>query len=112
MRIGMRTIKTALAATVAMAIAAALGLHYWTLAGILSMMTIATTTRATVRFAIVQSAATVFGLGLAWGLFTLIPYPAVAFGLWLLVYIALTNLVGLQDTMIGTAVLVLPLLVV
>ncbi|MFT8412400.1 aromatic acid exporter family protein [Schleiferilactobacillus perolens] len=112
MRIGMRTIKTALAATVAMAIAAALGLHYWTLAGILSMMTIATTTRATVRFAIVQSAATVFGLGLAWGLFTLIPYPAVAFGLWLLVYIALTNLVGLQDTMIGSAVLVLPLLVV
>lgn len=112
MRIGMRTIKTALTAGIAMAIAAALHLDYWSLAGIVSMLMIATTTRATVRLALFQTVATVVGLVLAWGLFTWISYAPLAFAVWLLLYIALSNLVDLQDTMIGSAVFVLPLLVV
>ncbi|ERL64195.1 aromatic acid exporter family protein [Schleiferilactobacillus shenzhenensis] len=108
----MRTIKTALTAGIAMAIAGSLHLDYWTLAGIISMLMIATTTRATIRLALFQTVATLIGLALAWGLFTWIPYAPAAFAIWLLLYIALANLVDLQDTMIGSAVLVLPLLVV
>ena len=87
MHIGMRTVKTAVGTAAAMLIAYELHLEYWTAAGIITILSVQNTTKASFRLVAYRLLATVLGFVIAIGAFLVLGYNALAFGLFLLIFI-------------------------
>ncbi|MGO5093250.1 aromatic acid exporter family protein [Clostridium sp. LCP25S3_F10] len=104
--IGYRTLKTAVGATIAMSIAAALGLKYSVAAGIITILSIQNTKRKSLNVAIQRIIACLLALAISSTLFTILGYNAIVFGLFLLLFIPLAVKFNLQEGIVVNSVLV------
>ncbi|KRM87827.1 aromatic acid exporter family protein [Lacticaseibacillus thailandensis] len=96
MRIGLRTVKTAVGAVVAMMIVEMLGIANWWVAGLLTVLAVRGTTRASVRLALHRGIAAVIAGALGAVFFLLVGFNAWAYGLTLLCFFPV--MVGLRMT--------------
>ena len=106
MHIGMRTIKTAVGTAAAMLIAYSLHLEYWAAAGIITILSVQNTTKASFRLVAYHLLATLLGFVIAIGAFLVLGYNAFAFGVFLVIFIPITNVFAVQSGIVMTAVLV------
>ncbi|EJP6471466.1 aromatic acid exporter family protein [Clostridium sp. L74] len=103
--IGYRTLKTAVGATIAMSIASALGLKYAVSAGIITVLSIQNTKRKSLNMAIQRMIACLLALAISSIFFTILGHNAIAFGVFLLLFIPLAVKFNLQEGIIVNAVL-------
>ncbi|MFD1318747.1 aromatic acid exporter family protein [Loigolactobacillus zhaoyuanensis] len=106
MKIGLRTIKTALGAVIAMVLAYELRLDYWATAGIITILSVQNTTRYSFSVAGLRIGATILSFALAIFSFWLLGFNPWAFGLFLLLFIPLAMQLHLQEGIVVSAVLV------
>ncbi len=106
MRIGMRTMKTAIAATLAIILAEWLHLEYAVSAGIIAILSVQNTKKGSLQLAIQRVYSTVLALSIAAVFFMLIGYNAVSFGLYLLIFIPLAVRLHVADGIVVSSVLV------
>lgn len=102
----MRTIKTAVGATLAMLIANALGLKYALSAGIITVMSVQNTKRKSIDAALLRLNSTLLALGVGIVVFTLIGFNSIAFGIYLLFFIPLAVRFKLSEGIVVSSVLV------
>ena len=89
MKIGMRTIKTALCATIGIMLAQGLGLLYPTAAGIIALLSVTNTKRSAFKVGFYRLCSLALATGIAYLSFSLIGYNPIAFGIYLLFFIPL-----------------------
>lgn len=106
MKIGSRTIKTAIGAPIAMIVAYSLGLMFYPAAGIITILSIQNTKKRTISLAISRIFATFIAFTVASILFYLFKPTPVSFGLFLVVFIPLAVRFKLQDSIVVCSVLV------
>ncbi|MCD2255134.1 aromatic acid exporter family protein [Agrilactobacillus fermenti] len=106
MRIGLRTIKTAVGAAIAILLAYYLHLQYWPTAGIITVLSVQNTTKASFRLVFFRIISTAIAFLIAVVSFRLLGYNAIAFGIFLLLFIPVADLFSLQDGIVLSAVLV------
>lgn len=104
--LGMRTIKTAIGATIAMILADALGLKYALSAGIITVMSVQNTKRKSIDAALLRLNSTLLALGVSIVIFTIIGFNSIAFGFYLLCFIPLAVRFKLSDGIVVSSVLV------
>lgn len=109
-KLGMRTIKTAIGATVAILMAQALGLKYALSAGIITVLSVQNTKRKSVEIALLRLNSTLLALGMSCLLFFLLGFNPIAFGIYLLIFIPLAVELKLSDGIVVSSVLVTHLL--
>ncbi|GIM28926.1 membrane protein [Clostridium polyendosporum] len=109
--IGLRTLKTAVGATVAIIIAQVLGLGYAVSAGIITILSIQNTKKTSIIIALQRFGSTVLALFVAGTVFTLVGYNSIAFGLYLIIFIPLAIRFKVTDGIVVSSVLVTHLLV-
>ncbi len=98
-------LKTGIGTAAAIIIANTLGLAYSPSAGIITLLTIQNTKKETIFIALRRIYAFVVAVILSYGLFTAFGYTSVTFGAFALLFVALCNLLGLQDGISMNAVL-------
>lgn len=106
MKIGWRTIKTALGAVIAMVLAYELHLSYWATAGIITILSVQNTTRYSFTVAGLRILATVLAFAIAILSFWLLGFNPWAFGLFLLLFIPVAMQLRLQEGIVVSSVLV------
>lgn len=109
-KIGMRTIKTAVGATIANILANFFGLKYALSAGVITILSVQNTKRKSVEIAWSRFNSTCLALMISGILFSLIGFNAFAFGLYLLIFIPLAVSYKLSDGIVMSSVLVTHLL--
>ena len=109
-KIGMRTIKTAVGATIAIILANLFGLKYALSAGVITILSVQNTKRKSVEIAWSRFNSTCLALMISGILFSLIGFNAFAFGLYLLIFIPLAVSYKLSDGIVMSSVLVTHLL--
>ena len=109
-KIGMRTIKTAVGATIAIILANFFGLKYALSAGVITILSVQNTKRKSVEVAWSRFNSTCLALMISGILFSLIGFNAFAFGLYLLIFIPLAVSYKLSDGIVMSSVLVTHLL--
>lgn len=107
---GMRTIKTAVGATIAILVANVLGLKYSPSAGIITVLSVQNTKRKSIEVAKSRVASTVLALLISSILFSLLGFNPVTFGIYLLLFIPLAVRFQLSDGIVMSSVLVTHLL--
>ena len=110
MKIGLRTIKTAIGATFAIIIAQQLDLDNSLSAGIITILSVQNTKQKSIVLAKQRASSTFLALTLGTVLFLLFGYHAVVFGLFLLLFIPLTVKFKLTDGIVMSSVIVTHLL--
>lgn len=98
-------LKTGIGTAIAIILAEAIGLAYSPSAGIITLLTIQNTKKETIQIAFRRILAFVLAVLIAFILFTTIGYTPIVFGLFALIFVALCNLLGLQDGISMNAVL-------
>ena len=98
-------LKTGISTAIAIILAEAIGLAYSPSAGIITLLTIQNTKKETIQIAFRRILAFVLAVVIAFILFTSIGYTPIVFGLFALIFVALCNLLGLQDGISMNAVL-------
>ncbi len=111
MRIGMRTLKTAIGATVAIILAQWIGLEYAVSAGVITILSVQNTKKGSMQLAIQRVYSTVIALTISAILFLLIGFNAISFGLYLLIFIPLAVRLKVTDGIVVSSVLVTHILV-
>ncbi len=106
----MRTIKTAVGATIAIILANFFGLKYALSAGVITILSVQNTKRKSVEIAWSRFNSTCLALMISGILFSLIGFNAFAFGLYLLIFIPLAVSYKLSDGIVMSSVLVTHLL--
>ncbi len=106
MRIGLRTIKTAVGAAVAILLAYYLNLEYWSAAGIITILSVQNTTKSSFRLVFFRIISTAIAFLIAIVSFRIIGYNAIAFGVFLLLFIPVADTFNLQDGIVLSSVLV------
>ena len=109
--IGVRTWKTGIGAVIAMIIAKELGLSYWVSAGIITILSIQSTKRESLKIAIKRIESVIIALIVSSILFLVLGFNSVVFGLYLLIFIPLTVKLKVTDGIVVSSVLVTHLLV-
>ncbi|URZ17077.1 aromatic acid exporter family protein [Clostridium felsineum] len=109
--IGLRTLKTAVGAALAIIIAGVLGLKYPTAAGIITILSVQNTKKTSIVIAIQRLASTVLALTISCIIFKVSGYNPVSFGVYLAIFIPLTVLLNLTEGIAVSSVLVTHLLV-
>lgn len=109
--IGYRTLKTGIGASIAMIIAKQIGLEYAVSAGIITILSIQNTKRQSVNIAIERMASCMVALLISSVAFMLLGYNAIAFGIFLLIFIPITVRFKLEQGIVVSSVLVTHLLV-
>lgn len=110
-RIGLRTIKTALGAAIAILLANFLTLDNATAAGIITLLSVTNTRRSSLETGLYRIASLILGVSLAFVIFHLIGFNAVAFGFFLLVFIPLSVKGNMSEGIAPSSVLVTHFLV-
>lgn len=111
MKIGLRTIKTAVSATLAMIVAGNLGLLYPASAGIISVLSVTNTKKTSLVTGFYRLLSLALATVVAYGCFSLLGFNAVAFGVYLLVFIPAAVYFNLSDGIVVSSVLVTQYLV-
>lgn len=109
--VGIRTLKTAIGATIAIILATILGLKYSPSAGIITILSIQITKKQSIEIAIKRFVATLVAFLVAGVLFKILGYNALVFGLYLLIFIPITARFNISDGIVMASVLVTHLLV-
>ncbi|MGL6174604.1 MAG: aromatic acid exporter family protein [Cellulosilyticaceae bacterium] len=109
--IGVRTLKTAIGATIAIILADLLGLQYAVSAGIITILSVQATKRQSIEIAAKRLWATGIALMIASILFSVFGYSPIVFGIYLLVFIPIAAKGGMVDGIVMASVLVTHLLV-
>lgn len=108
-RIGYRTLKTAVGASIAMSIAMLLNLDYYSSAFILTVLCIQPTKRKSFRAVYSRVIASIIGVIYAVAFFEGLAYDPLIFGLLLLLFIPTLVTFGFQDGFISSVVILLHL---
>lgn len=110
-KIGLRTIKTAAGAAIAILIAEHFHLSYAVSAGVITILSVQNTKKKSITLAGQRILSTALALGIAAILFNVIGYNPVAFGLYLLFFIPVAVQLGITDGIVVSSVLVTHLLI-
>lgn len=105
-KLGMRTIKTAVGATLAMLISESIGLNYALSAGIITVLSVQNTKRKSLETGLARLNSTLLALGISCLMFTFFGFNSVAFGIYLLIFIPLAVKFKLSDGIAVSSVLV------
>lgn len=97
--------KTGIGSAIAILIANKLGLAYSASAGIITLLTIQNTKKETIFVALRRILAFLVAVGIAYVIFSIVGYTSIAFGGFVFVFVALCNILGLQDGISMNAVL-------
>ncbi|UCZ54633.1 aromatic acid exporter family protein [Bacillus shivajii] len=108
-RIGSRTVKTALGASLAIMIAQLLELEFFSSAGIITILCIQQTRRKSLQMSWARFVACIIGIVYAALVFELIGYHPLAMGILLLLFIPTTVLFKVQAGIVTSAVVILHL---
>ncbi len=108
-RIGYRTLKTAVGASIAMLLAMFLNLDHYSSAFILTVLCIQPTKRKSFRAVYSRVIASIIGLIFAFAFFEGLAYDPIIFGLLLLLFIPTLVTLGFQDGFISSVVILLHL---
>lgn len=111
MRIGMRTIKTVISATLAMLIAGGLSLLYWPSSGIIAVLSVGNTRRSTIMTGVDRFIAFILATVVAFLSFKLLGFSPIGFGLFLFLFIPLAVQFKLTEGIVVNSVLVTQYLV-
>ncbi|MDE1549636.1 aromatic acid exporter family protein [Jeotgalibaca caeni] len=111
MSLSMRTMKTALAAFLAILVAQWLGLDYAVSAGIIAILSVLDTTKSSLLTAGRRVGSTLLALGVAVVLFYLFGFGTSVFALYLMIYVPLAYRFGVEAGIAPCSVLVTHLLV-
>ena len=106
MRIGLRTIKTVVAATLAILLATFLGLRFPATAGIIAILSVTNTKTSSFKVGIGRIIALFIALGIAFVSYHLIGFNPWAFGVFLLVYIPIAAKFNMSEAIPVNSVLV------
>lgn len=106
MKIGLRTIKTAIAAVLSMLLASYLELLYAPAAGIIAILSVGNTKKSSLQVGFARLISLGMATLLSFLCFTIIGYNAIAFGLYLLLFISLSAQFKLTDGIVVNSVLV------
>ncbi|MPQ44766.1 aromatic acid exporter family protein [Clostridium tarantellae] len=109
--IGIRTIKSALGATIAITIAQFLGLKYAVASGIITILSVQSTKRQSIEMAMKRLISTIIALFISSILFVFIGFNEYVFGLYLLIFIPVTANLKITEGIVVSSVLVTHLLV-
>lgn len=109
--IGVRTWKTGVGTVIAMIIAKELGLSYWVSAGIITILSIQSTKRESLRIAFKRIESVIVALIISSILFLTLGFNSVVFGIYLLIFIPLTVRMKVTDGIVVSSVLVTHLLI-
>lgn len=109
--IGYRTIKTVIGAVASMYLAMNMGLKYATAAGIITILSLQSTRKQSIRFSSKMIGAFLLALLLSLGLFKFLGYTPLIFGLFLLLFIPLSVRLKVQEGIVVSAVLITQLLI-
>lgn len=108
--IGLRTIKTAIGAALAVFIAQLLNLNYGINAGIVVILSLQNTRKKSFQLAAIRISATFFALIIGAIVFSVFGFSALAFGIYLLLFIPFAARFRLNDGIVPASVLVSHLL--
>lgn len=108
--IGLRTLKTAVGAAIAIVIAETLNLQFALSAGVITILSVQNTKKASIKIALQRFGSTVLALFISAVLFVIIGYNPLAFGLYLAIFIPLAVFFKLTDGIVVSSVLVTHLL--
>jgi len=109
---GLRTVKTALGAALAIYLSQRLGLSYAVNSGIIVILSVQTTKRKSRDLAIMRLGSTVLALTTGAIMFSLIGFTSIAFGAYVLAFIPLAAKLKFNDSIVPCSVLVSHLLAV
>ncbi|MGD6962053.1 MULTISPECIES: aromatic acid exporter family protein [unclassified Fictibacillus] len=107
--IGYRTVKTAIGAGLAIALAEWLGLDFYTSAGILTILCIKITKKRSIISSWERFAACILGIGFASAIFSLIGYHPYALTILLILFIPTLVSLNLKEGIITSSVIILHL---
>lgn len=110
--IGLRTVKTALGAALAIYISQRLGLSYAGNSGIIVILSIQTTKKKSMDLALMRLGSTVLALSIGAVMFSTLGFNYLAFGAYLLVFIPLAAKLKFNDGIVPCSVLVSHLLAI
>ncbi|WP_207696352.1 hypothetical protein DOK67_0002924 [Enterococcus sp. DIV0212c] len=111
MKIGLRTIKTAVSATLSMIVAESLGLLYPASAGIISVLSVTNTKKTSLLTGIYRLLSLALATVIAYFCFSILGFNALAFGVYLLLFIPGAVYFKLSDGIVVSSVLVTQYLV-
>lgn len=103
--------KSAIGSTLAILIANRLNLLYSVTAGIITLLTIQNTRKETLKIALKRMAGFVLSVALAYLIFTLFDFTTLAFGIFVFIFVALANVLGIEVGVVMNSVLVTHFLV-
>ncbi|WP_367378347.1 aromatic acid exporter family protein [Enterococcus gilvus] len=106
MKIGLRTIKTAVAAPVALLLATGINLESASSAAIITILTVTNTKRSTAKTALNRLFSLTFATAIAAACFLILGFHPITFGLYLLVFIPLSIRLGLSEGIAVSSVLI------
>lgn len=110
-KIGARTVKTVIAASIAIMIAEMIGLEYATAAGIIAILSVGNTKKSTYQLGKNRLLNFICAMLFATILFTILGHHVLVFGLFLLFFIPFSAACGMAEGIAPNAVLVTHLLV-
>lgn len=105
MKIGTRTLKTAVAAGIAMLISETIHLDYFVFAAIIAILSIQETRKKSIRASYERVMASLLAIGMGAAMFTLLGYSPVTLTLYFVIFIPLVQQVKLQDGLITSVVI-------
>lgn len=106
MKIGLRTIKTAVAAPVALLLATGINLESASSAAIITILTVTNTKRSTAKTALNRLFSLTLATAIAAACFLILGFHPITFGLYLLVFIPLSIRLGLSEGIAVSSVLI------
>lgn len=106
MKIGLRTIKTAISATLAMIVGNSVGLMFPTSAGIIAILSVTNTKKSSLKTGLNRLLSLALATILAYLSFSLIGFTPIAFGFYLLLFIPLAVRFNLSAGIVVSSVLV------
>ncbi|VWX37950.1 aromatic acid exporter family protein [Exiguobacterium oxidotolerans] len=105
MFIGYRTLKTAVAAALAMWIAEQMKLDYYVFAAIIAILSIQATRKKSIRSSYERIMASILAIGIGFLIFEVVGYRPVALALYFILFLPLTQRLRLQDGFITSVVI-------
>jgi len=100
-----KVLKIAAGSAVAIILAYALGLSYAVSAGVITLLSLQDTKRATISLALMRAIAFILATAIAFAVFSLLSYNAVAYGVFLLIFVGLSYYLKIYDAIAMNAVL-------
>ncbi|WP_214692884.1 MULTISPECIES: aromatic acid exporter family protein [unclassified Exiguobacterium] len=105
MKIGTRTLKTAVAAGIAMLISETIHLDYFVFAAIIAILSIQETRKKSIRASYERVMASLLAIGMGAAMFTLLGYSPVTLTFYFVIFIPLVQQLKLQDGLITSVVI-------